>query len=137
MPVWSLYNNCQEAGPCMQSVKHIVLLSPGFARDETDTTCLTFLQDYALALKRLEPALQFEILSLQYPFDRGEYRWNDIPVFSAQGKNSKYLRRLPTWWKMFRKLRALKPKRVTNAMGGGTCHSVRAVKCIIATLVAS
>jgi glycosyltransferase involved in cell wall biosynthesis len=94
----------------MNSVKHVVMLSPGFARDETDTTCLTFLQDYLLALHRIHPQVQTEVLALQYPFDRKQYLWKGIPVYSAQGKNSKYVRRLFTWIRAFRHLQALNSK---------------------------
>lgn len=91
----------------MKSIKHVVLLSPGFARDEQDSTCMTFLQDYVLALKKYYPDIQLEIVTLQYPFDRTDYTWNGIQVFSAQGRNSTYLSRFFTWirtWKTLSKL---------------------------------
>ncbi len=91
----------------MKSVKHVVLLTPGFARDEADTTCTTFLQDYLLALKRLHPAMSVELIALQYPFDRTHYPWNGIPIYSAHGKSSRYLSRLRTWIRAFRELQKL------------------------------
>jgi glycosyltransferase involved in cell wall biosynthesis len=95
----------------MRSVEHIVLLSPGFARDETDTTCTTFLQDYLLALKRIHPGLVIELIALQYPYDRSHYQWNNIPVYSAQGKSSTYLSRIVTWIRAFRELQRLNRKK--------------------------
>ena len=86
----------------MKSIKHVVLLTPGFARDETDTTCTTFLQDYLLALKRIHPEIQLEVVALQYPFDRNRYLWNGITIYSAQGKSSTYFNRLITWIRAFK-----------------------------------
>jgi len=90
--------------------KHIVLLTPGFARDEQDTTCTTFLQDYVLAMKKLHPNYLIDIIAIQYPYDRTNYQWNGVDVYSARGKLSKYLSRLVTWAKVLIKLSALNRK---------------------------
>ena len=88
----------------MKLTKHIVLLTPGFARDESDTTCLTFLQDYALILKKKYPQYRLNIISIQYPFDRSTYSWNGIDIYSAKGKQSRYFFRGITWLKVLKKL---------------------------------
>ena len=53
----------------MNSAKTVVILTPGFARDEQDSTCLPFLQEYVLTLKK-NSSYSCKIVALQYPFDR-------------------------------------------------------------------
>jgi glycosyltransferase involved in cell wall biosynthesis len=104
------------AGPSMKSVEHIVLLTPGFARDEQDTTCIPFLQDYVLALHRFHPELRLSIVSLQYPFDRSDYRWNGISVYSAHGKNSRFPSRFLTWYRVWKQLNKLHKEKLIDVI---------------------
>ncbi|HXC06553.1 MAG TPA: glycosyltransferase, partial [Bacteroidia bacterium] len=100
----------------MPSVNHIVLLSPGFARDEEDSTCLPFLQDYSLAFHRLHPEVDLNIVTLQYPFDRAAYFWKGVPVYSAQGRNNRFPFRFGTWYKVWKQLNKLHRAKKINVL---------------------
>lgn len=76
--------------------KHIVMLCPGFAANEADTTCTPYLQDYFHELHRVFPNWRITIIAFQYPFKRGKYLWNGIEVNAIGGANSKF-RRLFVW----------------------------------------
>ncbi len=82
----------------------LVLLTPGFAKDESDTTCLTFLQDFVTAFTHLYPMVKLSIIAFQYPFKRGYYTWNGVRIYSAAGKSNRFPFRFITWIRVFNKL---------------------------------
>ena len=85
----------------------LVILSPGFAKNEADTACIPAQQVFVKALKEICPGLNIIVLSFQYPHFSGEYEWNGIKVISIGGKNKGKLFRLLTWlraWKILIKL---------------------------------
>src|ERR1035437_9359608 len=88
----------------MKSNKTIVLLTPGFPKDEQDTTCTTYLQDYVLSFAKLYPKINLKVITFQYPYKEGNYKWNNIDVYSAGGKNTKYFYKIITWIRVWRQL---------------------------------
>jgi glycosyltransferase involved in cell wall biosynthesis len=80
----------QNQDPC------IVIVTPGFPANENDTTCLPAFQQFALALKHNFPDLKFILVSLQYPFKKGLYKWHNIDVYAIAGKNKKHIFNLNT-----------------------------------------
>ena len=46
----------------------LVILSPGFAANEADTTCLPPMQLFVKALKEICPGLNIIVIAFQYPF---------------------------------------------------------------------
>jgi hypothetical protein len=76
-----------------------VIVTPGFPKDETDTTCLPAFQQFALSLKKLYPTTALIVLSFQYPFEKKEYLWHGIKVISLGGKNQGGFKRIYTWIK--------------------------------------
>ncbi len=85
------------AGISTNSNRTVVILTPGFPEDETDSSCIPALQDYVLCLQKDFPQLKILVLTFQYPFKKGWYTWNGIDVFSAGGKNRKLFSRVKTW----------------------------------------
>lgn len=75
----------QDKMPC------IVVVTPGFPENENDTACLPAFQQFALALKQNLLDFKFVFISLQYPFKKGWYDWNDIDVYAVAGKNKKHI----------------------------------------------
>lgn len=67
--------------------KTLIILSPGFAANEEDTTCIPALQQFVIQLKQLRPELIIKVFALHYPFKEGKYKWNGIDCFSFGGKN--------------------------------------------------
>lgn len=90
----------------MKSGKTIVLLTPGFAKDEADTSCIPLLQAFVLALKRECSDWKIYIIAFQYPPVEKEYFWNGIHIFSIGGNDSK-LSRLSVWRKVWKRLKQI------------------------------
>lgn len=86
----------------------VIIITPGFPKNENDTTCLPAFQQFALALKNNFPELKFIIISLQYPFKKGMYSWNTIDVHAIGGKNKKHIFALNTKRLATQKLNELK-----------------------------
>jgi glycosyltransferase involved in cell wall biosynthesis len=85
--------------------KTVVILTPGFPSDESDTTCIPTLQDFVECLHRTYPSIRLIVLTIHYPFSPGWYKWNGIDVFSANGRNKKSLYRIIAWLKIFQQLK--------------------------------
>jgi glycosyltransferase involved in cell wall biosynthesis len=94
---------------------NLVILTPGFAADEHDTTCIPGLQDLVQSYGRLFPEMQLHIIALHYPFREGEYRWNGVPIYAADGRNSKAYK-LRTWWRVLRRIHALHAEKTISVL---------------------
>jgi glycosyltransferase involved in cell wall biosynthesis len=79
--------------------KHLVLLIPGFAADERDSTCLPAQQAFVKSLHHLYPELKITVIAFQYPFTINPYSWNGIRVCPLDGRNKGGARRLITWYR--------------------------------------
>ena len=84
-----------------------IILTPGFAANEDDSTCIPSQQIFLRSLKQQFPRLNVIILSFQYPFIAKEYSWNGCRVITLGGKERSKLFRLLTWQKAWRKLKLL------------------------------
>jgi glycosyltransferase involved in cell wall biosynthesis len=80
----------------MSKEKNILLLTPGFPKDENDYLCIPPLQDFLVALKKNFPSINITVAAFQYPFTQARYNWNNISVFSFGGRNSK-LQKIFVW----------------------------------------
>jgi len=80
----------------MSKEKNILLLTPGFPKDENDYLCIPPLQDFLITLKKNFPAVNITVAAFQYPFTQARYNWNNISVFSFGGRNSK-LEKIFVW----------------------------------------
>ncbi|MEQ1675887.1 MAG: glycosyltransferase family 4 protein [Chitinophagaceae bacterium] len=78
----------------MPDKETLIILIPGFPKDEADSTCLPFQQAFVSCLKKNYPALNIVILTFQYPFETKEYTFQNIPVISFGGKNKGGLSKL-------------------------------------------
>lgn len=68
-------------------VKTLVILSPGFAKDENDTTCIPTQQHLIRAIKKLNPGLHIIVLAFQYPYFKKKYIWFDAEAIAFDGRN--------------------------------------------------
>lgn len=75
----------------------VLILTPGFADGETDSTCIPFLQDFVKGLAQRTGADRIRVIAFQYPFRRGDYIWHGIKVWSAGGRNRRGLAKWLTW----------------------------------------
>lgn len=85
----------------------LVVLSPGFAANDADSTCLPAQQSLLRCLNRLYPFLTIRIIAFQYPHHSVPYLWNGNTVLPLNGKNRGGWRRWITWLKASRVLLGL------------------------------
>ncbi len=88
----------------------LVILTPGFPSNESDTTCLPLQQQFIKKIKENYPALQIIVLSFQYPYRRADYSWNGIAVKSFGGKNRGGFQRWLCWQQVKKELNHLHAK---------------------------
>lgn len=77
--------------------KHIVFCTPGFPKNEDDSTCIPPLQAFVKTLYELNQ-FHITILSLHYPLNKS-YRWHGIEVYAVGANNNKFPFRLYSWKK--------------------------------------
>ena len=71
----------------MNTVKHILLLTPGFPKDENDFNCIPPLQEFLIKFNSKHPQMKISVIPFQYPYRNNDYLWNGIKVFPLNGKN--------------------------------------------------
>ncbi len=91
----------------MKAEIKIVFLIPGFPKDENDSTCLPYLQNYFRALTKIVQREEIYIIAFQYPYEKIHYTWEGMKVFSAGGRNRAHLFRLYNWWLVFKQAIAI------------------------------
>lgn len=91
----------------MDKKLHVVLVTPGFAKNEADTTCITALQLY---VKSISSIVDISIVAIQYPYTDEPYSWNGIPVIPLNGKNKRWKNFLWNEKKLHRALDAIAMK---------------------------
>jgi glycosyltransferase involved in cell wall biosynthesis len=87
--------------------KTLIIISPGFPKDESDTTCLPSQQLLVSTIQKLFPDIKLIVVSLQYPYHSEKYLWNDIQIVPLNGKLYKDLLRLLLWLRAYRVLSAI------------------------------
>jgi glycosyltransferase involved in cell wall biosynthesis len=85
----------------------LVILSPGFPKDEADSTCLTSQQSFVKAVNKNFPAVRIVILSFQYPFIAATYYWHGNRIIAFNGRNKGKFFRLLLWRKVFQQLKII------------------------------
>ena len=88
----------------MKSIKHILLITPGFPADENDTTCLPMIQEYLKGFLNLHPEIIFTVVSLHYPYQTNPYLWKGINVIPLGGSNVKGFGKLMLWRRAIKKV---------------------------------
>ena len=93
----------------VEKKKTVIILTPGFAKDEQDTNCIPTLQQYVSTLSEMRPDIKLHVIAFQYPFKEGHYKWKGIDVYSAGGKGSLYSR-LATWRRVNKELKRIQAR---------------------------
>lgn len=83
----------------MKIGNHVLLLNPGFPKDEHDFLCTPPVQDFLIKFKEVYPDTAFSIIAFQYPYDRRNYKWNEIDVY-ALGGNNLLIKKIFVWKKV-------------------------------------
>lgn len=100
----------------MPGKKRLIILIPGFPADEADSTCLPFQQSLVRWLHTHHPELDIQVISLQYPFRSGRYRFHGVPVTSLGGKNRGGLYKWLLRRKALQQLRSIHRKAPADAI---------------------
>src|ERR1700743_1132586 len=86
----------------------LVILSPGFPSDETDTACLPAQQVFVRALNRNFPDLRVIVFSFEYPHRRDRYQWFGNTVITVGGWKDGRMNKLSTCLTVWRMLNVLR-----------------------------
>ncbi|WP_298738465.1 glycosyltransferase family 4 protein [uncultured Chitinophaga sp.] len=90
------------------SRKTLVILTPGFAENEADTTCLPAIQMMIKSINQVAPALNVTVLAFHYPFFTATYQWHNNTVICLGEKTPpRKLRLLWSWGNVWRRLKML------------------------------
>lgn len=79
--------------------KHIAFITPGFAADESDTTCITALQ--LLVEELTAKGVRITVFALHYPFVDTPYSWKGVNVFPINGRNRSFYK----YFRLFARLK--------------------------------
>lgn len=90
--------------------KNILFLTPGFAADESDSSCIPALQDFFIALNERSESIRSTIVSIHYPNNSVDYYWHNIAVYPIGANNSRFPKRLFSWLKLLKKVKTLHQK---------------------------
>ena len=72
----------------------LIVLTPGFPKDEADSTCLPFPQLFVKTLKKTTPSLNVVVLAFEYPFTVSRYKWHGVNVIPFNGWQKGKIRKL-------------------------------------------
>lgn len=95
--------------------RSLIIVTPGFPKDEHDSTCLPSQQLFVLTASKLFPEITFIVISLQYPPSELTYSWNGVSVHALNGKRYKGALRFFFWLKAYRKIQSV--TRRTKVLG--------------------
>ncbi|NOT49902.1 MAG: glycosyltransferase [Chitinophagaceae bacterium] len=87
--------------------KTLVILTPGFAKDEEDSTCIPMQQSFLRTIKKNYPHLNIIVLAFQYPYHANKYEWHSMTVIPFNGRNKGGLRKFFLFRKIYSVLRSI------------------------------
>jgi glycosyltransferase involved in cell wall biosynthesis len=108
----------------MKSDRHIVILTPGFPKNEKDENCMPYMHVFIEYLNANYKGYYVSIITLQYPHHEIEYSWNNIPVYGCGGHDRKFPRRILTWLrclKYFKRINAIKRVHIIHSFWLNEC----------------
>ena len=88
----------------------LVILIPGFPKDEADSTCLPAQQTFVRVLKERYPTLHVIVLSFQYPYHTNPYSLFGAEIFPFSLKTQNRFQKLLTRQKIWKTLKGINEK---------------------------
>lgn len=70
---------------------HILMVTPGFADGENDSTCIPPLYLFVKELKKQQPGIKISIITLHYPFKKEKYSFSGAQVYPLNGRNRSWI----------------------------------------------
>jgi len=91
-----------------QEVKTLVILTPAFPKNESESSWVPSQQLLVKNLKIQFPDLNILVLSFLYPYEKCEYNWHGVKVVAFAGMHQKKLKHLFLWRNIWRELKKAK-----------------------------
>src|SRR4030095_8776965 len=91
-------------------LKTIIILTPAFPADESDTVWVPAVQLFVRKLKESFPSVQIMVIAFNYPYHTNTYLWHGVEVTSFNGLHARKLGRRIIWVKVWRKLKWIKKR---------------------------
>jgi glycosyltransferase involved in cell wall biosynthesis len=110
----------------MKSIKHIVIITPGFPADENDFLCIPPLQEFLKSLKSHFPFLIITVIALHYPYQTKKYNWNGLQIVPMAGKNKPIIKPF-LWYRTInetKKINESNPVSVIHSLWLGECAMI-------------
>lgn len=82
----------------------LLILTPGFAADKADSSCLPFMQQFIRSLNLQYPSLHIVVIAFDYPFTRKTYDWNSNTIYSINGYRKSGFLKILKWYRAWKKL---------------------------------
>jgi len=93
-----------------QQAKTLVVLSPAFPKNESETSWLPSQQLLVKNLKNQFPGLDIIVVSFFYPYEKCEYNWHGIKVVAFGGMHKRKLKRVWLWQNIWKELKKIKKR---------------------------
>lgn len=81
--------------------KHILILTPGFPKDESDENCIPPLQIFLEDFKKTFDEYNVTVIAVHYPPNNSHYFWKKIEIYSCGGNDVPFPKRFKVWWDVF------------------------------------
>lgn len=110
----------------MNSQKHILILTPGFPKDENDFNCIPPLQEFLTKFVLTYSSTKISIIAFQYPFNNKHYYWKGLNIIPLGGRSS-ILKKSFVWLKAIweaKKINKLIPIDVVHSLWLGECAMI-------------
>jgi len=91
-----------------KKIKTWIILTPGFPKDEDDTTCLPFLQQFVREMDHQFPGLRIVILAFDYPFKTEAFQWHRHEVIPFNGWKKSKPQKALKWLRVWRTMKKIK-----------------------------
>lgn len=88
--------------------KTLVLLTPAFPADDSDSVWVPFVQLSVKKLKENFPSVAITVLSFNYPHHTESYTWKGVRVISFNGLHTRKFSRLLVWFRVWKQLKKIK-----------------------------
>jgi glycosyltransferase involved in cell wall biosynthesis len=87
--------------------KTLVILTPAFPADESDSVWIPAVQSFVKKMKENFPSINISVLSFNYPQHTGTYTWQAVQVISFNGLYKRKLSRMMTWARVWKRLKRI------------------------------
>lgn len=75
-------------------ISHLLIVTPGFAADEKDTTAVPAVQQFILSFRKTFPDIRLSLISFHYPAKKDNYYWHGVDVHTIANKHAGGLKKL-------------------------------------------